>query len=242
MLKELGSASTGSRFELAENGGSSCPTERRTDSMAPAKQQPVRSCVFTTVRAAGRRKATPSEHVRARVQSDSALRDKRTKRALSIDVNVVQAIEEERRQPAKSLSNGTLLTNRPTEVMKDITDVITGYSMRWRIERLIGRGSRERAQSKRIQLRSARRRRQMGELILMGVAARIDESNSFHESNPSFRHGRIHPVEIKAAALLYFGKAAKTKLKVRKPTVADVTLWIACLGGYTGRPPAWSTG
>ena len=44
------------------------------------------------------------------------------------------------------------------------------------------------------------------------------------------------PAEIKAAALLYFGKAAKTKVDpAATPTIADVTLWIAYLGGYTGK-------
>jgi hypothetical protein len=43
-------------------------------------------------------------------------------------------------------------------------------------------------------------------------------------------------VEIKAAALLYFGKSAKKKANsATTPSIADVTLWIASLGGYTGK-------
>ena len=43
-------------------------------------------------------------------------------------------------------------------------------------------------------------------------------------------------MEIKATVLLRFGKSGKAKLAPgASPTIADLTLWIAEIGGYTGQ-------
>ena len=71
----------------------------------------------------------------------------------------------------------------------------------------------------------------------MGVAARVERIKQLSRQQPDLpATDEFSRAEIKAAALLYLGKAAKAKLRPTvTPTVAEVTLWIAYLGGYTGK-------
>src|SRR6201999_3002377 len=73
--------------------------------------------------------------------------------------------------------------------------------------------------------------------ILIAVAVRIERIKQLSREQPDRpATDEFSPVEIKAAALLYFGKSAKKKTpSAATPTIADVTFWIASLGGYTGK-------
>jgi len=200
------------------------------------KQQPVKTTYALDVRAAGRRKARSANMVVRACKVTLDVRDKRTSERSTIDVNVVQAIERGTTPVGEAPIQWTLLTNRPIEVIKDITDVITGYSMRWRIEELHRAWKSGACSVEDNQLRSASAAIKWA-TILMGVAARIERIKQLSREQPDLpATDEFSPAEIKAAALLYFGKAGKTKLSaMAAPTVADVTLWIAYLGGYTGK-------
>jgi hypothetical protein len=236
MLKEAGLGEHWFTIRACRKRWVIMPDGTQTDLWLLLKQQPVKIVYSLAVRAAGRRKARQANMVVRACRVTLRLRDKRTKELSQFDVNVVQAIEEGTTPAGEKPIQWTLLTNRPTEVMKDITDVITGYSMRWRIEELHRTWKSGACSVEENQLRTASAVVKWA-TILMGVAARIERIKQLSREQPELpATDEFSPVEIKAAALLYFGKAAKTKLKgAVKPTVADVTLWIACLGGYTGR-------
>lgn len=200
------------------------------------KQQPVKTTYALEVRAARWRKPRSANMVVRACRVTLDVRDKRTSERSRIDVNVVQAIEHGTTPVGEKPIQWTLLTNRPIEIIKDITDVIAGYSMRWRIEELHRTWKSGACSVEENQLRSANAAIKWA-TILIGVAARIERIKQLSREKPDLpAAGEFSPAEIKAAALLYFGKAAKTKVNPAvTPTIADVTLWIAYLGGYTGK-------
>lgn len=200
------------------------------------EQQPVQTTYALEVRATGKRKARKANMVVRACKVTLEIRDKRTNERFQLDVNVVQAMEQGSTPVGEKPIQWTLLTNRPIEVMKDITDVILGYSMRWRIEELHRTWKSGACAVEENQLRSASAAIKWA-TILIGVAARIERIKQLSRERPDLpATDEFSPAEIKAAALLYFGKAGKAKVNAAiKPTIADVTLWIAFLGGYTGK-------
>lgn len=199
-------------------------------------KQAVKTTYALEVRAAGGRKARNAHMVVRACKVTLDVRDKRTSERSAVDVNVVQAIERGTTPAGEAPIQWMLLTNRPIEISKDITDVIAGYSMRWRIEELHRSWKSGACSVEDNQLRSASAAIKWA-TILMSVAVRIERIKQLSRETPERpATDEFTPAEIKAAALLYFGKAAKTKIKpVATPSIADVTLWIAYVGGYTGK-------
>jgi hypothetical protein len=211
------------------------PDGGRVDLWHLLSRQQVKTTYSLEVSAAGRRKAREAKMVVRACKVTLRVRDKRTKEVSRLDINVVQAFESGTTPAGEKPLQWTLLTNRPIEIIKDITDVIDGYSMRWRIEELHRTWKSGACSVEDNQLRSASAAIKWA-TILMGVAARIERIKQLSREQPELpATDEFSPAEIKAAALLYWGKAAKAKLKGAAPTVAEVTLWIAYLGGYTGK-------
>src|SRR6185295_15405810 len=95
-------------------------------------QQPVKTAYALEVRAVGGRKARTANMIVRACKVTLDIRDKRTGERSTVAVNVVQAIERGTTPVGETPIEWMLLTNRPVEVVKDITNVIAGYSMRWR--------------------------------------------------------------------------------------------------------------
>jgi hypothetical protein len=199
-------------------------------------QQPVKFTYPLEVRPSGGRKARIAHMVVRACKLTLDIRDKRTSQRFPISVNVVQAIEHGTTPAGEKPIEWTLLTNHPIEDVKDVTEVIEGYSMRWRIEELHRTWKSGACSVEENQLRSTSAAIKWA-TILIGVAARIERIKQLSREQPERpATDEFSPAEIKAAALLYFGKDGKAKVKSAvKPTIADVTLWIAYLGGYTGK-------
>jgi len=199
-------------------------------------QQPRKTDYVLEVRATGRRQARRATMVVRACSVTLDVRDKRTGRRFPLEVNVVQAIERGTTPAGEKPIEWTLLTNRPIEVIKDLTDVILGYSMRWRIEELHRTWKSGACRVEENQLRSTGAAIKWA-TILAAVAVRIERIKQLAREQPDLpATNEFSPAEIKAAALLYFGKAAKSKLSpAASPSMAEVTLWIAYLGGYTGK-------
>ena len=163
-------------------------------------------------------------------------RDKRTGRRFPKELNVVHAVEQGTTPRGDKPIEWTLLTNRPIEKIKDLTDVIRGYSMRWRIEELHRTWKSAACNVEDTQLRSTSAVVKWA-TILITVAVRIERIKFLSRQEPDRpATDEFTPAEIKAAALLRFGAAGKAKLRPEHAlTIADVTLWIAHIGGYTGR-------
>jgi hypothetical protein len=163
-------------------------------------------------------------------------RDKRTKKRFLIELNVVQALERGTIPAGEKPIEWTLLTNHPIDTYEDLAEITLGYSMRWRIEELHRTWKTGACRVEESQLRSASAAIKWA-TILIAVAARIERIKQLSREQPDRpATDEFTPTEIKAAALLRFGKSAKTKLSASvAPTIAEVTLWIAKLGGYTGQ-------
>jgi len=209
---------------------------KRSNLKAVFAKQDVKTRYSLEVRAASGRKARIANMVVRACRVSLDLRDKRTSKRSTMEVNVVQAVERGTTPHGEKPIKWTLFTNRPIETIKDLTDVIEGYSMRWRIEELHRTWKSGACRVEETQLRSTSAVSKWA-TILIAVAVRIERIKQLSREQPDRpATDEFSLVEIKAAALLYFGKSAKKKVNSSTtPTIAEVTFWIASLGGYTGK-------
>src|SRR5262245_3849759 len=212
------------------------PGGRRTYLQPLLAHQPVKAKYTLAVKASARRRARIATMVVRACRVTLDVQNKRIRQRFPHAVNVVQAIEHGTTPPGEKRLEWTLLTNRPIETTKDLTDVIFGYSMRWRIEELHRTWKTGACNVEENQLRSTTAVIKWA-TILIGVAARIERIKQLSREQPDLpATDEFTSAEIKAAALLHFGKAGNAKVAPGKaPSIADVTLWIANIGGYTGR-------
>lgn len=186
------------------------------------------------VRGTARRQARTARMVIRATKVTLDFKDKRTSRRFLMEVNVVQALERGTTPAGEKPIEWTLLTNRVIGTKKALTDVLFGYSMRWRIEELHRTWKTGACRVEDTQLRSTNAVIKWA-TILVAVAARIERIKQMARERPEQpATAEFSPLEIKAAALLRFGKDGNSRSKAN-PSIADVTLWIAELGGYTGR-------
>lgn len=188
------------------------------------------------VRGTRKRRARTANMVLRACQATLEFRDKMTSRRFSQDFNVVQVVEQGTTPSGEKPISWTLLTNHPIQNKKDLTEVVFGYSTRWRIEELHRTWKTGACRVEETQLRSAQAVVKWA-TILIAVAVRIERIKQLSRDQPeSPASDEFSPVEIKAAVLLRFGKAGKAKLSSgTSPSIAEVTLWIAQIGGYTGK-------
>jgi hypothetical protein len=196
----------------------------------------VKTTYSLRVRAASNRQARIAEMAVRACTVMLDMRDKRTGRRFPFEVNVVHARERGTTPSGEKPIEWILLTNRPISARSDLIDVIVGYSMRWRIEELHRSWKSGACAVEDSQLRSPNAVKKWA-TILIAVAARIERIKHLSREEPDRpATDEFTPVEIKAAALLRFGKSGHTRVSpTATPTIAEVTLWIAQIGGYTGR-------
>ena len=219
-----------SRNRWVRSSGQRCKLRALLD------QQPVLTRTTLQVRAAPNRQArTAALEIRA-CTTTLNLRDKRTQRRFDMTVNVVQIRERGSTPSGEKPIEWTLLTNHPIATAKDLSDVIFGYSMRWRIEELHRSWKSGACRVEQTQLRSTSAVIKWA-TILIAVAARVERIKQLSREQPHRpATDEFSPLEIRAVALLRFGKSAKTRVPVGTvPTIEQVALWVAQIGGYTGR-------
>jgi hypothetical protein len=199
-------------------------------------EQPMQDTYELEVRGTAKRRARTAHMVLRACRVTLDLRDKRTSRRFPLDINVVQAVEQGTTPTGEKPISWTLLTNHPIDTTQDLADVVFGYSMRWRIEELHRTWKSGACCVEETQLRSTQAVKKWA-TILIAVAARIERIKQLSRDEPQRpASDEFSAAEIKATALLRFGKSAKAKVPPNTPpSMADVTLWIAEIGGYTGR-------
>jgi hypothetical protein len=200
-----------------------------------AKQPVLATSTLTVAPGPNRRGRLASMAIRACTMTLD-FRDKRTGRRFPMTVNVVQTEERGSTPTGEKPIEWTLLTNHPISTQRDLLNVIRGYSMRWRIEEMHRTWKSGACRVEETQLRTTSAVIKWA-TILCAVAVRIERIKQLAREEPSRpATDEFTPLEIRAVALLRFGKAAKTKVpEGTVPTMQDVTLWIAQIGGYTGR-------
>jgi len=188
-------------------------------------QQPVVDTYQLPVKAGPHRTArTATVQLRAfTVTLD--LRDKRTDRRFPTAVNVVQVLEQGTTPDGERPIDWTLLTNRSIKTLEHLHQVVDGYATRWRIEELHRSWKSGACRVEETQLRSAATTIKWA-TILIAVAVRIERIKHLSRTEPDRpATDEFSPLEIRAAALLHFGKAARTRIPPSAiPTIAQVTL------------------
>ena len=125
-----------------------------------------------------------------------------------------------------------LLTNHPVETVEDARLVVWGYSQRWRIEQFHKLWKSEACHVEDMQLQSVEAICKWA-TVLASVAMRIERIVYLSRQEPDFPADlEFTRAEIDAVILLRRPKGVR---RGDLPTLAQVSRWIADLGGYTGK-------
>ena len=163
-------------------------------------------------------------------------RDKSTGRRWPMTVNVVCAREEKTTPKGEKPIEWLLLTNRPVTTSEHLDQIIFGYAQRWKIEEFHRTWKSGACSVEDTQLRSKESVVKWA-TILAAVAVRIERIKFLSREEPTRpASDEFSPIELRAITLLRFGKKGKKSTPAAAaPTLAEVTLWVAQLGGYTGK-------
>ncbi|HEX9016205.1 MAG TPA: IS4 family transposase [Chloroflexota bacterium] len=199
-------------------------------------QQPVAPQYELQVSGAPKRTARVANMAVQACRMTLDFRDKRTKKHFSKQVNVVLAREQGTTPSGEKAIEWLLLTNRPVSAEQDIKQIVFGYAQRWRIEDFHRTWKSGTCRVEDSQLRSAEALIKWA-TILAAVAVRAERIKLLSRKEPDRpASDEFSPVEIRAIVLLRFGKSAKKHLDdAQVHTLAQVTLWLAQIGGYTGK-------
>ncbi len=209
---------------------------RQTYLRSLVAQQPVVTHYELQVSGASRRTERVAKMVVQTCNVTLDFRNKRTKEHFSKQVNVVLAREQGTTPSGEKPIEWLLLTNRPVATAKNIKQIVFGYAQRWRIEDFHRTWKSGTCRVEESQLRSAEALIKWA-TILAAVAVRAERIKHLSRQEPDRpATDEFSPVEIRAITLLRFGKSAKKRLQDSQvPTLAQVSLWLAQIGGYTGK-------
>jgi Transposase DNA-binding/Transposase Tn5 dimerisation domain len=169
-----------------------------------------------------------------------------TKSRCRLEVNVVFAREVGTTPRGERPLEWTLLTNQPVDDLEAARLVIFGYTQRWRIEEFHRSWKSGVCDVESAQLRGKAALMKWATL-LAGVAVRVERLKQLAREQPDLDAGtEFSPAELDALILLKREQKKRTEvLPNRRPTIGEATLWLAQLGGYTGKssggPPGATT-
>lgn len=129
-----------------------------------------------------------------------------------------------------------LLTNASVTTLEQAQQVIYGYTQRWRIEEFHKTWKTGACKSEETQLRSYNAVITWAS-ILAAVATRIERFKLLSRTEPnSPADTELSKTEIRALILLRRNVNHRYEVRLNAmPTIGQATLWIAELGGYTGK-------
>jgi hypothetical protein len=163
------------------------------------------------------------------------LRHKTKGRLYPTEVNVVQIREAKTTPRGEAPICWTLLTNHPIETNEDLRKIVHAYRQRWRIEEFHKTWKSGRCNIEDTQLRCSAAVIRWG-TILAAVAARVERLKYLARNEPEQPASvELDEYELRVLRLL---RKKYGPLRQRIPEhidIATAVLWIAELGGYTGR-------
>ena len=199
-------------------------------------QQPVR-CSYSLQVTAGphRRARIATMRIRA-CTATLDFRDKRTKRHFAKEVNAVLASEQGTTPTGEKPIEWLLLTNRPIHNEMHLQQIVSAYAQRWRVEDFHRTWKTGTCRVEDSQLHTTAAVIKWA-MILATVAVRVERLKLLSRREPERpATDEFSAVELRAITLLRFGKKAKLLLPDGVvPTIAQATLWVAEIGGYTGK-------
>lgn len=199
-------------------------------------QQAV-SCTYTLPVSAGPgRRARSAQMVVRACEATLDFRDKITKKHFPKTVNVVLAKEDGTTPAGEKPIEWLLLTNRPITTVEELTQVVLGYGLRWRIEDFHRTWKSGACDVEQMQLRSLGAAEKWA-TMLAAVAVRIERMKLLSRKEPDNpASDEFTAVELRAIVLLRFGAKARQHLADgATPTIQQVVKWVAEIGGYTGK-------
>ncbi|APR78532.1 Hypothetical protein A7982_03882 [Minicystis rosea] len=154
----------------------------------------------------------------------------------TIAVNVVDVQEVGTTPRGEEPIHWRLLTNHPLNTDADVERVLFGYAQRWRIEDLHRTWKSGACRVEDTQLRSTDRVVRWA-ILMIATAARIERIKHLARTKPDQPASiEFEAHEIEATMLMKReSKKRNEQLPTGMPTIAQVTLWLAELGGYTGK-------
>jgi hypothetical protein len=200
------------------------------------RRQPIVSRYSLPVAPGPHRQARTATMVVRACKATLDFRDKRTGRHFSKTVNVMLAREHGTTPKGEKPIDWLLLTNRPVGTEQDLQQIVFGYSQRWRIEEFHRSWKSGACRVEESQLRSSDSVIKWA-TILAAVATRVERLKLLSRQEPDRpATDELSAIELRALKLLRFGKSAnKRAAQATVPTLAEAALWIAQLGGYTGK-------
>jgi len=168
------------------------------------------------------------------------------KKPRPLTVRVVWTHERGTTPPGEKPLDWMLLTNAPIESLQEAREVVAGYAMRWRIEEFHRTWKTGSCDVECTQLRS-RDAVVRWATILAVIAARVERIKRLGRQQPDTpASDEFSDVEIEVLlALKRRIKKRSEQIPDATPTMAQAALWLADIGGYTGKssggPPGSTT-
>jgi hypothetical protein len=155
---------------------------------------------------------------------------------LQLPINVVDVREVGKRPKNTPPIHWRLLTNRPIKTEKEVREIVRGYTQRWKIEELHRTWKSGACRVEETQLRTANAVMKWA-IIMAANASRIERLKWLARNEPEIRATReFTSWEIQAAIVLRRRyKSNNQPDPSSTPSIAEIVLWIAEFGGYTGK-------
>lgn len=159
----------------------------------------------------------------------------RPRTVTALPVTVVWTREKGTTPTGEEPIDWMLLTNRKVTNLKHARQVIAGYATRWRVEECHKTWKSDGCNVEKTQLRSANAVMKWA-TILAAVAARIERLKHLARTEPDVAATvELKPIEVRALVLLKQRYRNANDKICDHPTIEQAVLWIAQLGGYTGK-------
>jgi hypothetical protein len=165
-----------------------------------------------------------------------AMHDAWTTSRCPMTVNAVWVRETSPAPRGESPLEWILLTNHSIDTLDDVKLVVFGYTQRWRIEDFHKTWKSGVCDVESTQLH-AKAHVIKWATLLAAVAMRIERLKHLAREQPTLPAStELSAVEVEALILLKRKYKKRTEqISDAMPTMAEATLWIAELGGYTGK-------
>jgi hypothetical protein len=163
------------------------------------------------------------------------LRDQKSKRTNVISVNAVLVREEGTTLRGEKPIQWLLLTNYPATSRQALKRVVFGYTLRWRIEDFHKTWKSGWCEVEQTQLRSMQAAVRWATILAM-VATRVERLKHASRTSPNVPATvELTADEVTALVLMKRKRARRGDTIPSNPTIGEATVWIAELGGYTGK-------
>jgi len=159
-----------------------------------------------------------------------------TRERFQLPVNVIDVHEMGTPPHGEEPIHWRLLTNHSIDTDEDVALVLYGYTQRWRIEDLHRTWKSGACRVEDTQLRSTQRVVKWA-MIMVAAAARIERIKHLARTDPAQPASvEFTPHEIAATLLMKRKYKKQTEIIPESmPTIGQFTIWLAELGGYTGK-------